>query len=84
MPIDILQELCSTLIFHLGKIKAHSEAFSVYNMLRHSKRTMCKALHEKILHILIAGGLLKDAYVVVKVCYVVLRILRFIHHLSYE
>ncbi|XP_030938092.1 pentatricopeptide repeat-containing protein At1g10910, chloroplastic isoform X1 [Quercus lobata] len=60
------EELCSTLIFHLGKIKAHSEAFSVYNMLRHSKRTMCKALHEKILHILIAGGLLKDAYVVVK------------------
>lgn len=29
---------------------------------------MCKALHEKILHILIAGRLLKDAYIVVKVC----------------
>ncbi|RVW43515.1 Pentatricopeptide repeat-containing protein, chloroplastic [Vitis vinifera] len=27
---------------------------------------MCKALHEKILHILVAGRLLKDAYVVVK------------------
>lgn len=27
---------------------------------------MCKAFHEKILHILIAGKLLKDAYVVVK------------------
>lgn len=60
------EDLCSTLIFHLGKIKAHSEAFSVYSILRYSKRTMCKALHEKILHILIAGGLLKDAYVVVK------------------
>ncbi|GKV21171.1 hypothetical protein SLEP1_g31176 [Rubroshorea leprosula] len=60
------EELCSSLIFHLGRTKAHSEAFSVYNMLRYSKRTMCKALHEKILHILIAGQLLKDAYVVVK------------------
>ncbi|XP_041010889.1 pentatricopeptide repeat-containing protein At1g10910, chloroplastic isoform X2 [Juglans microcarpa x Juglans regia] len=60
------EELCSTLMFLLGKKKAHSEAFSVYNMLRYSKRTMCKALHEKILHILIAGRLLKEAYVVVK------------------
>ncbi|XWS54889.1 hypothetical protein CRYUN_Cryun10bG0128500 [Craigia yunnanensis] len=60
------EELCSSLIFQLGKMRAHSEAFSVYNMLRYSKRTMCKALHEKILHILIAGRLLKDAYVVVK------------------
>ncbi|KAA8545526.1 hypothetical protein F0562_020310 [Nyssa sinensis] len=60
------EELCSSLIFHLGKIGAHSEAFSVYNILRYSKRTMCRALHEKILHILIAGHLLKDAYVVVK------------------
>lgn len=60
------EEICSSLIFHLGRMKAHSEAFSVYNMLRYSKRTMCKALHEKILHILIAGQLLKDAYVVLK------------------
>ncbi|CAK9178201.1 unnamed protein product [Ilex paraguariensis] len=60
------EELCSSLIFHLGKSGAHSEAFSVYKMLRYSKRTMCQALHEKILHILIAGRLLKDAYVVVK------------------
>ncbi|KAJ4717063.1 putative Pentatricopeptide repeat-containing protein [Melia azedarach] len=60
------EELCSTLIFHLGKMGAHREALSVYNMLRYSKRTMCKALHEKMLHILIAGKLLKDAYVVVK------------------
>ncbi|CAL1385524.1 unnamed protein product [Linum trigynum] len=60
------EELCSSLIFHLGKMKAHSEAFAVYKMLKYSKRTMCKALHEKILHILISGRLLKDAYVVVK------------------
>ncbi|GAB4848140.1 hypothetical protein Ancab_002806 [Ancistrocladus abbreviatus] len=60
------EELCSSLIFHLGKTGAHAEAFSVYNMLRYSKRTICKALHEKILHILIAARLLKDAYVIVK------------------
>lgn len=35
-------------------------------MLRYSKRTISNALHENILHILIAGRLLKDAYVVVK------------------
>lgn len=63
----IMQELCSSLISALGKIRAYSEAFSVYNILKYSKRTMCKALHEKILHILVAGRLLKDAYVVVKV-----------------
>ena len=63
-----LQELCSSLIFHLDKIGASSEAFSVYNMLRYSKRTMHKALHEKILHILIKGRLFKHAYVVIKVC----------------
>jgi len=62
-----LQELCSSLIYHLGKIRAQAEAFSVYNMLRYSKRTICKELHEKILHILIQGNLLKDAYIVVKV-----------------
>ncbi|CAN6543198.1 unnamed protein product [Malus baccata var. baccata] len=60
------EELCSSLMFLLGKIRAYSEAYSVYNMLRYSKRTMCKALHEKILHILVAGQLLRDAYVVVK------------------
>lgn len=63
----LFQGLCSSLIYHLGKTGAHSEAFSVYNMLRYSKRTISKALHENILHILIAGRLLKDAYVVVKV-----------------
>ncbi|WCJ18296.1 Pentatricopeptide repeat (PPR) superfamily protein [Euphorbia peplus] len=60
------EELCSSLIFHLGKTKAHAEAFSVYTILKYGKRTMCKSLHEKILHILIAGQLLKDAYIVVK------------------
>ncbi|CAD5312366.1 unnamed protein product [Arabidopsis thaliana] len=60
------EELCSSLIYHLGKIRAQAEAFSVYNMLRYSKRTICKELHEKILHILIQGNLLKDAYIVVK------------------
>lgn len=60
------EELCSSLIFHLGRTGAHLEAFSVYNMLRYGKRTMCKTLHEKILHILIDGRLFKDAYVVVK------------------
>ncbi|KAJ4967114.1 hypothetical protein NE237_018963 [Protea cynaroides] len=60
------EELCSYLIFHLGKTGASSEAFSVYNMLRYSKRTMWKALHGKILNILVAGGLLKEAYVVAK------------------
>ncbi|KAL3610886.1 hypothetical protein D5086_001906 [Populus alba] len=61
-----MEELCSSLILHLGKIKAHAEAFSVYSMLKSSKRTMSKAFHEDILYILIAGRLLKDAYVVVK------------------
>ncbi|XP_010242769.1 PREDICTED: pentatricopeptide repeat-containing protein At1g10910, chloroplastic isoform X2 [Nelumbo nucifera] len=60
------EELCSSLILHLGKVGAASEALSVYNMLRYSKRTMCKALHGKVLDILVAGGLLKDAYVVAK------------------
>ncbi|CAA0841495.1 Pentatricopeptide repeat-containing protein -chloroplastic [Striga hermonthica] len=60
------EDLSSSLINRLGKTGAHSEAFSVYTMLRYSKRTISKALHEKILHILLAGGLFKDAYVVVK------------------
>lgn len=60
------EELCISLINHLGRTGAHKEAFSVYNMLRYSKRTMCKDLHERILYILVAGDFLKDAYVVVK------------------
>ncbi|KAL5554085.1 hypothetical protein UlMin_041486 [Ulmus minor] len=63
---QVEEDLCSLLIYRLGKIRASSEAFTVYNMLRYGKSTVCKALHEKILHILIAGRLLKDAYVVVK------------------
>lgn len=71
LQANYLQELCSSLMFHLGRTGRHSEAFSVYNMLRYSKRAMSKALHEKILHILIDGRLFRDAYVVVKVWCVV-------------
>ncbi|KAK1417658.1 hypothetical protein QVD17_26790 [Tagetes erecta] len=60
------EEICSNLMFHLGKTGAHSEAYTVYNMLRYSKKPMCKDLHEKVLYILIAGRLYKDAYVVFK------------------
>ncbi|XP_058224717.1 pentatricopeptide repeat-containing protein At1g10910, chloroplastic isoform X2 [Rhododendron vialii] len=63
---QVAEEHCSLLIFHLGITGALSEAFSVYNMLRYSKRTVSKALHEKILNILIGGRLLEEAYVVVK------------------
>lgn len=51
----------------LGEAGASTEAYAVYNMLRYGKRTLCKDLHEKVLNILILGGLLKDAYVVMKV-----------------
>jgi hypothetical protein len=51
----------------LGKAGFPSEAFSVYNMLRYSKRTVHKSLHEKALGILVPAGLFKDAYVIVKV-----------------
>uniref|UniRef100_A0A7N0TVY5 Pentatricopeptide repeat-containing protein n=1 Tax=Kalanchoe fedtschenkoi TaxID=63787 RepID=A0A7N0TVY5_KALFE len=60
------EELATSLMFHLGKTRAHAEAFSVYNIIRYGKRTICKTLHESILHILIDGHLLKDAYVVAK------------------
>ncbi|CAM8900365.1 unnamed protein product [Rhodiola kirilowii] len=60
------EELATSLMFCLGKTKAHMEAFNVYNIIRYGKRTMCKNHHESILHILIDGHLLKDAYVVVK------------------
>ncbi|PIA47372.1 hypothetical protein AQUCO_01400208v1 [Aquilegia coerulea] len=60
------EELCYSLILQLGRVGAPSEAFCVYNMLRYSKRTIRKALHEKMLNILVAGGILKDAYVLVK------------------
>ncbi|KAL5973637.1 hypothetical protein ACLOJK_030291 [Asimina triloba] len=64
--LQVDTELCSSLILRLGETSATSESFSVYNMLRYSKRTICKALHEKMLNILVAGRLLKDAYVVMK------------------
>jgi hypothetical protein len=35
--------------------------------MRYSKRTVCKSLHEKVLGILVPAGLLKDAYIVIKV-----------------
>ncbi|KAK4794160.1 hypothetical protein SAY86_012154 [Trapa natans] len=64
--IQVDEGISSSLIFQLGNMKAYSEAFSVYNMLNYGKITMCKALHEKILHILVAGRLFKEAYLVVK------------------
>ncbi|XP_062213356.1 pentatricopeptide repeat-containing protein At1g10910, chloroplastic [Phragmites australis] len=60
------EELCSHVMVQLGKAGFPSEAFSVYNMLRYSKRTVHKSLHEKALGILVPAGLLKDAYIVVK------------------
>ncbi|KAK8452946.1 hypothetical protein SEVIR_5G203500v4 [Setaria viridis] len=61
------EELCSHVMVQLGKAGFPSEAFSVYNMLRYSKRTVRKSLHEKALGILVSSELLKDAYIVVKV-----------------
>lgn len=60
------EELCSHVMVQLGKAGFPSEAFSVYNMLRYSKRTVRKSLHEKALGILVSSELLKDAYIVVK------------------
>ncbi|KAG1346390.1 pentatricopeptide repeat-containing protein, chloroplastic [Cocos nucifera] len=60
------EDLCSSLILQLGQSGFPSEAFSVYNMLRYGKRTLCKSIHEKMLDLLVAAGLLKDAYVVMK------------------
>ncbi|RLM93388.1 pentatricopeptide repeat-containing protein [Panicum miliaceum] len=60
------EELCSYVMVQLGKAGFPSEAFSVYNMLRYSKRTVRKSLHEKALGILVSAELLKDAYIVVK------------------
>ncbi|CAA6666113.1 unnamed protein product [Spirodela intermedia] len=60
------EELCSSLILELGKSGAPSEAFSVYNMLRYSKTTPRKSIHEKMLNILIGAKLFKNAYVVMK------------------
>ncbi|XP_068647317.1 pentatricopeptide repeat-containing protein At1g10910, chloroplastic [Aristolochia californica] len=60
------EELCTDLILQLGRAGASLDAFSVYNMLRYGKRTISKALHDKVLNILVDGGLYKDAYVVLK------------------
>ncbi|KAG9455733.1 hypothetical protein H6P81_000241 [Aristolochia fimbriata] len=60
------EELCTDLILLLGRAGASSDAFSVYNMLRYGKRMISKALHEKVLNILVKGGEHKDAYVVLK------------------
>ncbi|CAL4949239.1 unnamed protein product [Urochloa decumbens] len=60
------EELCCYVMVQLGKAGFPSEAFSVYNMLRYSKRTVRKSLHEKALGILVSAELLKDAYIVVK------------------
>lgn len=65
--VYLFQELCSHVMVQLGKAGFPSEAFSVYNMLRYSKRTVRKYLHEKALGILVSAELLKDAYIVVKV-----------------
>jgi hypothetical protein len=62
-----MQELCTSVMVDLGKAGFPSEAFSVYNMLRNSHRNLQKTLHEKILQILLKAGLLKDAYLVIKV-----------------
>nr|GEU94082.1 hypothetical protein [Tanacetum cinerariifolium] len=37
------EELCSNLMFQLGKTGAYAEAYTVYNMLRYSKKPMCKS-----------------------------------------
>uniref|UniRef100_A0ACD5TQ13 Uncharacterized protein n=1 Tax=Avena sativa TaxID=4498 RepID=A0ACD5TQ13_AVESA len=58
--------LCSEVMVQLGEAGFPSEAFSVYCMMRYSKRTVCKSLHEKVLGILVPAGLLKDAYIVIK------------------
>ncbi|XP_042461608.1 pentatricopeptide repeat-containing protein At1g10910, chloroplastic isoform X1 [Zingiber officinale] len=60
------EELCSSVILQLGQSGFPSEAFSIYNMLRYSKRTLCKSLHQRMFSILVRAGLLKDAYVVMK------------------
>ncbi|XP_037412991.1 pentatricopeptide repeat-containing protein At1g10910, chloroplastic-like isoform X2 [Triticum dicoccoides] len=60
------EELCSEVMVQLGEAGFPSEAFSVYNMMRYSKRTVCKSLHEKVLGILVPAGLLKDACIVIK------------------
>ncbi|MQL94867.1 hypothetical protein Taro_027537, partial [Colocasia esculenta] len=60
------EELCTSLLLHLAQSGAPSEAFSVYNMLRYSKGTLRRSIHEKMLNILVGAKLFKNAYVVMK------------------
>lgn len=64
-----LQEVLYSLALQLSSVGAHSEAFSIYEILIYSEKAICNTLHEKILYILIAGQLLENAFVVVKVCF---------------
>ncbi|KAK9162233.1 hypothetical protein Syun_003135 [Stephania yunnanensis] len=56
------EEIASVLIVQLGKTGAPSEAFSVYNMLRFSKRTICGRLRKHIVHELCNADLLNQIY----------------------
>ncbi|CAO2829923.1 unnamed protein product [Amaranthus hypochondriacus] len=60
------EEVLSSLLLQLGETGAHSEAFSVYKILISSEKTISSSLHENILHILIAGMDLDNAFAVVK------------------
>jgi pentatricopeptide repeat protein len=62
-----MQELCSSVIMGLGESGRAEEAFKLYNQLKSNRQTLSKALHEKILNILVSGRMLKDAYTVMKV-----------------
>ncbi|KNA15056.1 hypothetical protein SOVF_101710 [Spinacia oleracea] len=60
------EEVLYSLALQLSSVGAHSEAFSIYEILIYSEKAICNTLHEKILYILIAGQLLENAFVVVK------------------
>ncbi|KAK1305196.1 Pentatricopeptide repeat-containing protein [Acorus calamus] len=63
-PLD--EELCSSLILQLAHVGESLKAFSVYNMLRYSKRNLSNSLHERMLKILVSAKHLKEAYLVMK------------------
>eukprot|EP01018_Ginkgo_biloba_P020986 Gb_14466 [translate_table: standard] len=60
------EHLCSPLISGLGGNGATKEALNIYNQLKLNRAILSKTLHEKMLNILIAGKMLKDAYEVMK------------------
>ncbi|KAK9676336.1 hypothetical protein RND81_11G070200 [Saponaria officinalis] len=60
------EELLSSFIVQLGRVGAHSEAYIVYNVLRNSGQAIQEPLNRKMLHILISGNLLEEAYEVIK------------------